>query len=118
MNLKLKVGAHTLELKIKGLTNSVLSGTMIALVLKLIKLFFQYSILCPLAYQSHTEISIRKSTTPCTEKYHQVPILTLLTQNSVLTMGTGEICHFTDHGIHSMEIHLAVDTLDTGRSIR
>ena len=47
MNLKLKVGAHTLELKIKGLTNSVLSGTMIALVLKLIKLFFdiQYCVL-------------------------------------------------------------------------
>ena len=34
---------------------------------------FQYSILCPLAYQSYTEISIRKSTAPCTEKYHQVP---------------------------------------------
>ena len=33
---------------------------------------FQYSLLCPLAYQSYTEISIRKSTTPCTEKYHQV----------------------------------------------
>ena len=47
MNLKLKVGAHTLELKIKGLTNSVLSGTMIALVLKLIKLFLdiQYCVL-------------------------------------------------------------------------
>ena len=47
MNLKLKVGAHTLELKIKGLTNSVFSGTMIALVLKLIKLFFdiQYCVL-------------------------------------------------------------------------
>ena len=76
MNLKLKVGAHTLELKIKGLTNSVLSGTMIALVLKLIKLFFkcfniQYCVLwhinLTLKFQSE---NLQRPAQRSTTKYH------------------------------------------------
>ena len=73
MNLKLKVGAHTLELKIKGLTNSVLSGTMIALILKLIKLFFniQYCVLwhinLTLKFQSE---NLQRPAQKRTTKYH------------------------------------------------